>query len=258
MSSGIAAPERSELIFVLLALAGCAGELPRERLEVVRILPHDPTAYTQGLILHEGRFYESTGQYGASTLREVVLDSGERVRSVELPSDYFGEGLERIGDRLIQLTWREGVALLYDMETFDEVGTFEYEGEGWGLCYDGESLFMTTGGSVLYRRDPTTFAVMESIQIRDRGRALFQVNELACVGDFIYGNVYQTDRIVRIHKRTGEIVAEIDGAVLVPPEGRPRTVDAVLNGIAHDPDSGLFYLTGKLWPVVFEVRVVPE
>jgi glutamine cyclotransferase len=117
---------------------------------------------------------------------------------------------------------------------------------------------MTTGGSFLHRRDPRTFAVLESLQITDGGSALFQVNELACVGEHVYGNVYLTDRIVRIDKATGQVIGEVDGSSLVPPRGRPRAVDAVLNGIAHDPESGLFYLTGKLWPVVFEVRFVPE
>jgi glutaminyl-peptide cyclotransferase len=242
-----------------LVFAGCGGgQLPRERPEVLRVLPHDSTAYTQGLLFHEGRLFESTGQYGSSSLREVALETGEVVRTVPLGDSIFGEGLERVGDRLIQLTWKEGVALVYDLSTLEQVATFEYEGEGWGLCYDGESLFMTTGGSFLHRRDPRTFAVLESLQITDGGSALFQVNELACVGEHVYGNVYLTDRIVRIDKATGQVIGEVDGSSLVPPRGRPRAVDAVLNGIAHDPESGLFYLTGKLWPVVFEVRFVPE
>jgi glutamine cyclotransferase len=246
-------------LFLALSLAACGGgQLPRERPEVLRILPHDPGAYTQGLVYHEGRLFESTGQYGSSTLREVALESGEILRSRELAEEYFAEGLERMGDRLVQLTWKEGIALVYDLESFEEVGTFEYEGEGWGLCFDGESLFMTTGGSFLYRRDPETFAVLESMQITQGGSALFQVNELACVGDHVYGNVYLTDRIVRIDKQTGRVVAEVDGSSLVPPGGRPRAVDAVLNGIAYDAASGVFYLTGKLWPAVFEVRFVPE
>jgi glutaminyl-peptide cyclotransferase len=180
------------------------------------------------------------------------------VRSVDLADEYFAEGLERVGDRLVQLTWKEGVALVYDAESFERVGSFEYEGEGWGLCFDGEALYMTTGGSFLHRRDPQSFALIESLQITDRGRALFQVTELACVGEYVYGNVYLTDRIVRIDKTTGVVVSEVDGRTLVPPGGRPRAVDAVLNGIAQDSATGLFYLTGKRWPAVFEVRFVPE
>lgn len=245
-------------VFLLGWLAACGADTPREIPDVLRVFPHDPQAYTQGLVFHEGRFFESTGQYGASTLRDVEMESGTVLRSVNLTEDYFAEGLARVGNRLIQLTWKEGVAFVYDVDTFEVLGTYAYEGDGWGLCYDGASLFMTTGGSFLYQRDPETFAVVESTQITQDGRALFEVNELACVGEYVYGNVYMTDRIVRIDKQTGQVVGEIDASGLVPPGGRPRAVDGVLNGIAHDPATGNFYLTGKLWPGVFEVRFVPE
>jgi len=238
-------------------LQACDRSVPQHVPEVLRVFPHDPGAYTQGLVLHEGRLFESTGQYGSSTLRELDPVTGAVLRSVDLPEEYFGEGLTMVNGRLIQLTWREGVALVWDPDSFDAVDRFEYEGEGWGLCYDGESLFMTTGGSFLHRRDPVTFTVVETIQILMAGRALRQVNELACVGDHVYGNVYMTDQIVRIDKRTGQVTAEIDGSGLHPVGGRPLQEDAVLNGITHDPATGNFYLTGKLWASMFEVRFTP-
>ena len=136
-------------------LAACGGEPAGSQVvEILRELPHDTSASTQGLLIHEGLLYESTGQYGESTLREVELETGEVVRSLELADEYFGEGLARVGSELIQLTWHEGVAFVYDLGTFELLRTHEYDGEGWGLCHDGESLFMSNGSAVLHRRDP--------------------------------------------------------------------------------------------------------
>jgi glutaminyl-peptide cyclotransferase len=239
-----------------LAAAGCDRGPQRLVPEVIRTLPHDTSAYTQGLVLHEGRFFESTGRYGHSQLREVDLETGRVLRSVALADEYFGEGLALVGDRLIQLTWQEGIAFEYDAATFELLRTFRYQGHGWGLCYDGTDLYMTSGGSMLVRRDPQTFEIRGTIQITVNGSPLWQVNELACVGDYIYGNVYPTDRIVRIRKSTGRVDAEIDGSRLVPPSGRFRDGDAVLNGIAYDAATDTFYLTGKLWSAMFQVRLV--
>lgn len=239
-------------------LVGCGTSVAQETVEILRVLPHDPGAYTQGLVFHEGRFFESTGTYGGSSLREVDVESGAVLRIHNLADEEFGEGLALVDDRLIQITWREGIAHIYDRDTFEPVGRFSYEGNGWGLCYDGEDLFMTTGGSMLLRRNPETFAVLERIPITLGGRPLFEVNELACVGDYIYANVFQTDIIVRIQKQTGEVVAEIDASPLNPQSRRPQDPEAVLNGIAFNPNTGTFFLTGKRWPTLFEVRFVPQ
>jgi len=246
------------MALALLFVGGCDARSGSAAVQVLRTLPHDPGAYTQGLQYHEGRLYESTGGYGTSTLREVELETGEVLRQVELPEDHFGEGLALVGDRLIQLTWKENVAFVYDLATFELTGVHTYEGDGWGLCYDGESLYMTTGGSILYRRDPETFELLDTRSITLDGRALREVNELACVGDHIYANVFMSDRIVRIEKSTGVVVEQMDGTMLIPEGGRPSRSDAVLNGIAYNPESGTFYLTGKLWPSLFEVRFVPD
>lgn len=246
------------LILVVVLLVGCGADAQELVPEVIRVLPHDEGAYTQGLLLHGGRFYESTGQYGRSSLREVDPETGEVLRIRELDEEYFGEGLALVGDRLIQLTWKEETAFVWDLETFEQVGSFTYEGEGWGLCFDGSSLYMTSGGVFLQRRDPNTFELLDLIPVQQDEESVRQVNELACVGQFIYGNVFPSDRIVKIRKATGEVVAEIDGSVLVPDPGRPTTTGSVLNGIAHDPASDTFYLTGKLWPAMFHVRLRPS
>ena len=224
--------------------------------QVIQLLPHDTTAYTQGLLYHEGRFYESTGQYGSSTLREVDVQSGTVLRSHALGDEFFGEGLALVGDRLIQLTWQNGVAFLYDLETFAPLGTFTYEGHGWGLCHDGASLYMSNGSADLQRRDPATFELLETIRVTLNGAPLFQLNELECVGEDIYANVFMTNRIVRIDRDTGVVSADIDATSLVPAGGRPLDGGAVLNGIAWDPVSDTFFLTGKLWSTMFQVRFV--
>jgi glutamine cyclotransferase len=214
--------------------------------------PHDPRAFTQGLEWHAGKLYESTGIRGRSSLRRVAPDSGEVERRIDLPPSLFGEGLARVGQRLIQLTWRSGLALVYSVDDFAAHGAFEYDGEGWGLCFDGERLVMSDGSSQLTFRDPTSFALLGRLEVTRDGRSLTRLNELECVGRFVYANVWQSDEIVQIDSRTGEVLTTLDASGLLTPE-QARGAD-VLNGIAYNPDNGHFYLTGKLWPTVFEVR----
>ena len=206
--------------------------------------------------MHEGFFLESTGRYGESDLRRVDPETGAVLAKVDLADEYFGEGLARVGETLVQLTWREEVVLIYDLETLELEQSIEIGMHGWGLCYDGESLFMTSGGSILFRLDPTSLDIVESIQITLDGSPLSEVNELECVGDYIYGNVYQSNLLVKIGKETGEVVAQFDASRLVPTEVR-GLVDAVLNGIAYEPETDSFYLTGKLWPTMYRVRLLP-
>ena len=226
--------------------------------EVIASYPHDREAFTQGLVFHAGRFYESTGRYGRSELREVEIESGRVIRSRSLEPRFFGEGLALVGDRLIQLTYREGVALVYDRETFNELERFPYQGEGWGLCFDGEALWMSDGSSSLQRRDPTTFALLGSLPVRREGREVPRLNELACVPGGVVANVWLSDELVWIDPRSGAVTAVIDASALVPDDERVRgDRDAVLNGVSHDPETGRWWLTGKLWPVLYEVRFVP-
>ena len=224
-------------------------------MEVARALAHDTAAYTQGLLLRDGVFYESTGQRGKSQVRQVDMESGAVVRARDLAAEHFGEGLAAVDDKLVQLTWHAGLAFVYDRATLDVVDTLRYEGEGWGLCYDGEALYMSDGSSELARRDPATFDVLERVQVTRDGFSLRELNELECVGDHVWANVYMSNTIVRIDKRTGEVTGELDAQALFLQSTRPADPGAVLNGIAHDPATGLFYLTGKLWANIFEVRI---
>lgn len=248
------------LSLCLLCWGAARAMPPVERLavEVLAVLPHDPGAFTQGLLHHQGYLYESTGLYGDSSLREVDPASGEVLRQLPLDPAFFGEGLALVEDRLIQLTWREGLALIWRLDDFRLVGAHQYAGEGWGLCFDGEALWMSDGSATLYRRDAHDFSLLAAVEVSLHGRPMMKLNELACVGGHVYANVWRRDRIVRIDTSTGRIDAEIDASALNPLSERPGGREAVLNGIAHDPERDEFYLTGKFWPTMFRVRFVPR
>jgi len=222
--------------------------------EILDTMPHDEEAYTQGLLWHDGFLYESTGQYGQSTLRRVDLATGAVLSSRALPPELFGEGLARVEDRLIQLTWRAGTALLWDRERLTELDRLSYEGQGWGLCFDGLHLVMSDGSSVLTFRNPETLEVVREVEVLLRDGAVGRLNELECVQDSIYANVYTTDWIVQIDPQSGLVHELIDAAGLLSPE-EARSAE-VLNGIAYNPEERVFYLTGKLWPKLFTVRFV--
>jgi glutaminyl-peptide cyclotransferase len=222
----------------------------RLRVKVLRELPHDPEAYTQGLALQGDVFVESTGRYGESTIRRWrVGQSASEIR--ELPSYLFGEGIELVGERLLQLTWKAGVVLIWQSDTLEPLGRMSYEGEGWGLCHDGRQLVMSDGSDVLQLRDPTSFAPIGKLQVELDGRPLANLNELECAEGWIYANVYGSDRIVRIDPTSGRVEALIDASGLLT--RRERRAAEVLNGIAYDPRAETFFLTGKLWPKIFEV-----
>ncbi|HTQ78621.1 MAG TPA: glutaminyl-peptide cyclotransferase [Thermoanaerobaculia bacterium] len=223
--------------------------------KVISVHPHDPSSYTQGLLWYRGELYESGGLYGQSSLRRTYPPTGTIHQVIAVPAADFAEGLALVGERLFQLTWREGVAFLYDRASFLKVGEFHYQGEGWGLCYDGKQLVMSDGSDRLTVRDPQTFTVIGEIAVRRDGVPVEQLNELECVGTAIYANVYQTDEIVRIDAATGRVTASIDASGLLTPEERQKT--DVLNGIAWNPETRRFWITGKLWPKMFEVEFVP-
>ena len=218
---------------------------------VVRRLPHDRGAFTEGLLLEGGALYESTGEFGTSTLREVDLATGLVLRSVALPDEEFGEGLAWVESKLIQLTYRNGIAHVYDAATFEETGRFEYDGEGWGLCYDGARLIMTNGSDRLFFRDPDSFELLGDVPVTLDGAPLPGVNELECVRGEVFANVFPTQAIVRIDPETGRVLTRIDARGLLTPD-ESDGVD-VLNGIAFVPDTARFLLTGKYWPTLFEV-----
>ena len=219
---------------------------------VVRRLPHDRSAFTQGLLAHtDGRIFESTGLVGHSTLREVELETGRVLRKIKVGDRLFAEGLARVGDRLWLLTWRDGSALEYRLEDFALLRRVRYQGEGWGLCFDGERLVMSNGTPVLTFRDPLSFDVVGTVEVTRAGRPLPNLNELECVGRLVYANVWQTEEIVVIDPSTGEVSVTIDASGLLSPRQRQGT--DVLNGIAYLPKSGHFLITGKRWPLAFEV-----
>lgn len=218
---------------------------------VHRAFRHDTRAYTQGLLWWDGRLYESTGQYGQSDLRRIDPATGVVEQELDISPAYFGEGLARVDDRLIMLTWKAQRAFVFGLERFDEQRTFRYDGEGWGLCNDGSRLVMSNGSNRLTFRDLRTFEVLGDVPVTLRGFPLTQLNELECVGGAVYANVYQTDFLVRIDPDTGRVTHYIDAAGLLTRE-EARGVD-VLNGIAFDPGAETFYITGKLWPKMFEV-----
>ncbi len=222
--------------------------------DVLQSWPHDPEAYTQGLVWDDGRLYESTGLVGKSSIREVELTTGRVIRKHDLPDPYFGEGIVIIGDDLWQITWTSGVAFLYDAGTFTQRAIFRYEGEGWGLATDGTSIIMSDGTPTIRFRDPKTFAEQRTISVSDHGTPVTQLNELEWVKGEIWANVYQSDQIARIDPATGNVTGWIDLAGLLPRLERQGDED-VLNGIAYDPKADRYFVTGKLWPRLYEIRL---
>jgi glutaminyl-peptide cyclotransferase len=228
------------------------------RVEVVETYPHDPAAFTQGLLVDDrGRLVESTGRYNVSDVRVVDVATGAVLDRTPSGGQFFGEGLAQVGNRLVQLTWQERKALVFDAATLDPLPiTFDYDTEGWGLCHDGRRLVMSDGSSTLTFRAPDTFARTGAVEVTLGATALDYLNELECVGGRVYANVWQTDAIVVIDPGSGRVTAEIDASGLLSSDERAET--DVLNGIAKVPGKDTFYITGKLWPKLFEVRFVPR
>ncbi len=236
-----------------LTVSGCTPEKP-PGWTLLESHPHDPGAYTQGLVLHDGVFLESTGQYGLSQLRRVDPATGQVLARVVLPAQRFGEGLALLGDRLYQLTWKSQVGYVYDLTSFALVDSFAYHGQGWGLTTDGTDLIMSNGSATLRFLDPVTFAIRREVEVRDGQSPLVNLNELEYVDGEIFANVYQSSWIVRIDPDSGAVRQWLDFASLVPKDKRGSTED-VLNGMAYDPATGTLYVTGKRWPRMYSIRV---
>lgn len=218
----------------------------------VRSYPHDSTAFTQGLVWRNGRLYESTGRYGESSLRLVELETGRVLQKVDLAQTYFAEGLAAVGDTLYQLTWKEGVAFLYDANDLRPIGQVSYTGEAWGLTSDGRRLIVSDGSSYLTWVDPATFQVDTTLRVMDGATPVDQLNELEWVRGEIWANVWHTQQIVRIDPRTGRVKGRLDLSALIP---AVRDPEAVLNGTAYDPERNRLLVTGKLWPRLYEISV---
>ena len=222
--------------------------------EVINSYPHDPASFTQGLLWRAGKLYESTGQYGQSKLRCLDFPSGRVMREARLSPELFGEGLALVEDRLIQLTWTTHRGFVYDVESFRLLQEFSYDTEGWGLAYDGEYLILSDGSSDLFYLDPQTFKPVKKLAVRMNGQQIRELNELEFIDGEIWANVWQTDLILRIDPPTGQVTSFLDLAGILAPSDKTGRED-VLNGIAYDPEQKRIFVTGKLWPRIFEIRV---
>ena len=248
------------LISLFCAPAGAASDGQHIDGEVVliRSIPHDPEAFTQGLVMDNGRMFESTGLFGESTLREVNTTTGEVMRQTNLEPSLFGEGIAVVGDSIFMLTWLNETVLVFDKETFNLTSIMNYEGEGWGLCFDGSSLVMSNGTSSLSFRNPANFEIIRSVEVTDSsGNGVQMINELECVstdsGNRILANIWQEDRILMIEPSSGNIVAEFDASFLSSQNG--VTNNEVLNGIAHNGSSE-YWITGKNWTSMYLVDLL--
>ena len=224
---------------------------------VIQTYPHDPTAFTQGLVFHQGALYEGTGLVGESTLRKVELESGTVLQRLSLPAEQFGEGIAIDGERILQLTLSSGTGYIYDLSSFRLLATFSYSGEGWGLTHDGRRLILSDGSATLRFLNPESLEELGRLSVTDRGQPVGGLNELEFVEGEIFANLWPTDQVVRISPETGEVVGWIDLASLLPPEDRGPRID-VLNGIAYDSERGRLFVTGKRWPTLFEIELVLE
>ena len=253
---------------ILITLFGCQKleqsplTLAKEKTEVcnyevVETYPHDPKAFTQGLIFDRGNLYESTGLHGESSLRKVDLETGEVLQISELDERYFGEGMTLWEDRLIQLTWVSKTGFVYDRETFEQIDTFTYPTQGWGLTHNNKELILSDGSDTLYFLDPETFEQTKQIKVTDNGRSVSKLNELEYIKGEVYANVWMSDRIARINPETGKVTGWLDLTGIIQPQPTPEQ-DAVLNGIAYDATSDRLLVTGKLWSKLFEIEPLCE
>ena len=242
-------------VALVTSLPGAQGVVrtPVYGYEVVKVYPHDREAFTQGLLFRDGVLYESTGLNGKSSLRKVQLETGRVLQQVAVDSRYFAEGLTDWGTRLVQLTWSTNVGFVYDLASFKQQQTFSYTGEGWGLTHDDRRLIMSDGTSTLRFLDPQTLKVTGQVQVTDGNVPVRDVNELEYVDGQVYANVWLTDRIAMIAPDTGRVTAWLNLAGLISKSA--LSGDAVLNGIAYDTQRKRLFVTGKLWPSLFEIRV---
>ncbi|HET6424508.1 MAG TPA: glutaminyl-peptide cyclotransferase [Planctomycetaceae bacterium] len=248
-------------VVTVIAAVGLAAALPRKStlpVDTVRVIasyPHDPEAFSQGLVIADGVLYEGTGTFGASSLRQVDLKTGKVQRMVPLNQDYFGEGIAVAGNKIYQLTWKNRLGIVYDRESMTAESSFRYSGEGWGLTSDGKELILSDGTATLRFLSLETLEVTRRVQVHTATGPVDQLNELEYVDGEIYANIWYSDRIVRISPKTGEVLGWIDLSALYPARQRPSR-EHVLNGIAYDADKKQLYVTGKNWPKLYQVEVV--
>jgi len=254
-----AASNRRRLSIVLalaLAISTVAPAQTTDTYQIVHTYPHDAQAFTQGLIYLDGHLYESTGIKGKSSLREEELETGRILQFQDVPIKYFAEGLTNWGNTLIQLTWKDHIVLVYDRATLRFLHSIPYPGEGWGLTQDGKNLILSDGSSTLHFLDPITLHEVRHITVKNHGTPIDQLNELEFIHGEIYANIWHSDRIARIAPATGKVVGWIDLTGLYPKSERSGS-DPVLNGIAWDSIHDRLFVTGKLWPKIYEIKLIP-
>ena len=251
-------------VAMVMLISGACGLAAQRRpapllgYKVVAAFPHDTTSFTQGLVFADGHLYESTGLNGESTLRRVDLETGKTLQRIDIPKQYFAEGLALVGDELLQLTWQHKLGFVYDRKTFKRKRTFSYNSEGWGIAYDGASrLVMSDGSDRLTFLDPKTFTAQKSMRVQDAGRPVLNLNELEWIENELWANVWQTDRIARINPNTGDVNAWIDLSSLFPRAQRMPPADE-LNGIAYDRATRRIFITGKKWPRLYQITVTSD
>lgn len=244
----------------MFPLTGGGDGVARWTVEIMEWVPHDPDAFTQGLEVADGTMYESTGLWGQSSLRAVDPATGEVTARVDLSEEFFGEGLTVVGDEIVQLTWRNGTALVYDRTTLELLRAHSYAGEGWGLCLSEDVLIMSDGSDRLTRRDPRTFEPLDTVTLTAPGYdgRLDYLNELECAEDLVIANVWQTDSLLVIDPESGRVVAAVDAGPLIDDVMQDPAAGAmdVLNGVAAAGSDGTLWMTGKLWPRLYRVRLV--
>jgi len=233
-------------------------KIPVQGYKIIKTYPHDPKAFTQGLVYHQGVLYEGTGLEGQSSLRKVELATGKVLQIHRLADRYFGEGIVIWQDKIIQLTWTSQVGFVYDLETFEQFGEFNYPTEGWGITHDGEKLIMSDGTDTLYFLNPETFEEIGQVKVKYGNQPVNRLNELEYINGEVFANVWMTDWIVRIDPKTGQIVGIIDLSGLHHASGQKMQGNDVLNGIAYDPEGDRLFVTGKLWPNLYEIELVAK
>ena len=222
--------------------------------QIVNVWPHDPNAFTQGLVFLDGKLIESTGQEGHSSLRNVELQTGKVLKKVDVPEPYFAEGIALLNNKIYQLTWQHRLGFIYDAQSLQKTGEFSYNGEGWGLATDGKSLLLSDGSNRIRFLEPDSFRVTKTIAVMDGKTPVTQLNELEFVNGEIYANIWHDDRIVTVDPQSGRVTAWVDLAGLLQP-GDVQDPEAVLNGIAYDQANNRLFVTGKLWPHLFEIKI---
>lgn len=244
----------SIILFALLSSKTTNSKPVHYTYSIVNTYPHDENAFTQGLVYADGWLYESTGLYGNSTIRRVKLETGEILQLYALPDNYFGEGIAIFNDKIVQLTWREHKGFIYDKHTFRLLHEFSYSTEGWGITYDGDWLIMSDGTENLYFLEPETFEKVRQVEVHDIS-PITRINELEYIDGRVYANIWMEEKIAIIDPQTGQVVGWIDLSGIQNME--KRDVDNVLNGIAYDAERDRLFVTGKKWPHLFEIKIIP-